>query len=62
MTSEVDKKTSTPFYELTCTDCTFEATAHGSVHEALHMAKAHREEHEEPHREHFVDFMLRGHT
>lgn len=56
MSSEVEDPTQTFTYELTCTDCAFEATVDGGVYDALDVAEAHQEKYEDPYAEHFVDF------
>lgn len=62
MSSDTKDATSDLTYELTCTDCAYEATVDGSVHDALDVAKAHQEEHGGLSTEHFVDFELSGRT
>lgn len=61
MSSETEE-TSSLTYELSCTDCSYEATVDGSVHDALDTAQAHREEHGSTYGGHFVDFELIDNT
>lgn len=58
MTTEPDTATTRNVYDLTCTDCEFEATVEGSVHDALDEARRHRTENEETYTEHFVEFEI----
>lgn len=55
MSQESDTATSFPTYDLTCTDCSYEATVVGTVYEALDVADAHQAEHGDPAADHFVN-------
>lgn len=59
MASNVDEPDTSDLYELTCTDCSFEATVEGDFGDALEVADNHQGEFGEITADHFVDLELR---
>lgn len=58
MPAESEESAADNTYELTCTDCAYEATVNGDVHDALDAANLHQGVHGDTAAEHFVDFEL----
>ena len=60
MSAEPVTTRGTKTYNLTCTDCQFEATVNGDCYEVLDLIDAHQAEHEGDAFDHFVNFELVG--
>lgn len=55
-----ETETETDVYELTCIDCTFEATVEGTVYDVFDVVDTHQERHSDTRPEHFVNFERSG--
>lgn len=55
MATDADESGASITYELTCTDCQYEATVTGDVYDALDVAESHQEKHDEDSNQHFVN-------